>query len=206
MVSGLTGRTTVVPVQQDPEAANRATSSRSAGAAATSLPLTATPRTPRPSAVLAYAQGNKSTPHTVESDAVPSHLREPDAVDTFFQASQDPERPVAVGVGEEDDGWNGLLADGEGEEWDHGGEADEDDEDEDEEEEEGGNASNKSRRPRYRLPSWLKESFDSKVAACAKRDHSGLPPLYATHGTFWFPRPSAFFTMMKKRKIEPQDL
>ena len=52
-------------------------------------------------------------------------------------------------------------------------------------------------RPRRPLPEWLLSHFRMKVAECGPnfRDAHGLPPLYATGNTFWFPQPSTSFLL-----------
>jgi hypothetical protein len=60
----------------------------------------------------------------------------------------------------------------------------------------------KKRRP---MPDWLLSQFHIKLEECRDRDSRGLPPLYRIHHTFWFPRPSTFFTL-QQLDVCPQDL
>ena len=61
-----------------------------------------------------------------------------------------------------------------------------------------------TRRP---LPGWLLSHFRMKVAECGPnfRDANGLPPLYATGNTFWFPQPSISF-LLKHDNLSPEKL
>jgi hypothetical protein len=59
-----------------------------------------------------------------------------------------------------------------------------------------------SRRP---LPAWLLEPFKAKLEESKRRDEHGLPPLYANHGTFWFPQKSTFF-ILRQHHFSPPEL
>jgi hypothetical protein len=43
------------------------------------------------------------------------------------------------------------------------------------------------------LPPWLDAAFSAVLAEAKQRDSSGLPCLYAGHGTFWLPQKSTYF-------------
>ena len=115
---------------------------------------------------------------------------------------EDPQRPVDLGDDDDDD-----EGDGEGV-----GSEDLDETEGDEGDDEGDPSqvpAGPSERPqtRRRLPEWLLSQFRMKLAECGPnfRDVHGLPPLYASGNTFWFPQPSTFF-LLKHDNPSPDKL
>jgi hypothetical protein len=115
---------------------------------------------------------------------------------------EDPQRTLDSADDDEDDD---AVGDGLG---DEDGEPDNEDEGDDELDcrEEGADAAEtrNANPPRRPLPNWLLKPFKARVAESSSRDAKGLPPLYAHHQTFWFPRPSTFFLLRKQST--PQEL
>lgn len=111
--------------------------------------------------------------------------------------AEDPQRAVDLG---DDDGNPEVSGEGLGEE-------DEpelvDDELDDEEEEETAAEDMGIPHARHPLPTWLYDNFKAKVAESGRRNDKGLPPLYANHDTFWFPRPSTFFILQRNGVSPP---
>ncbi|KAJ7454551.1 hypothetical protein B0H11DRAFT_1926387 [Mycena galericulata] len=100
---------------------------------------------------------------------------------------------------EEEDGADGLLNDGLGEE---GEESD----GEEQGENAPGDAPNPtSSRPRRKLPGWLQTQFDEKLRLAGIRD-KGLPLLYARDKTFWFPLEDPYFALQQLESLSPQKM
>lgn len=99
----------------------------------------------------------------------------------------------------EDDGTDGLLNDGVGEE-DEGSDN----------EEQGGDASEGAANPqisgaRRKLPGWLQSQFDEKLKLAGIRD-KGLPLLYSRDKTFWFPVEDPYFALQHPDALSPQKM
>ena len=132
----------------------------------------------------------------------PSESRPPHYPTQHIIPEEDPQRTLDSTDDDEDDD---AVGDGLG---DEDGEPDDEDEGDDELDcrQEGADEAetrnvNPPRRP---LPNWLLKPFKARVAESSSRNARGLPPLYAHHQTFWFPRPSTFFLLRKQPT--PQEL
>jgi hypothetical protein len=131
-----------------------------------------------------------------------------DTPDTTFTSlahvipEEDSQRDVAAPDGDEQDGYFGLMGDGIGVE----GPVSEDlnlDGDPGHKLTDAIHQTEKS-DPKSPYPSWLMTTFREYVEASNKRDGK-LPPLYANHGSFWFPTKSRFFVLCQNHPT-PQDL
>lgn len=131
-----------------------------------------------------------------------SHVTNPPILRQIIP-SEDPQREVEVG---DDISDPEVSGDGIGVEDDVELQGDED-EDEDyvpQDEDEGSGTASKPHRRRM-LPPWLLDAFKARLAEAGPRDSQGLPSLYATQHTFWFPSPSTFF-LLRQRNISPPQL
>ncbi|KAJ7223233.1 hypothetical protein GGX14DRAFT_557813 [Mycena pura] len=99
----------------------------------------------------------------------------------------------------EEDGTDGLLNDGVGEE----------DEGSDDEEQDGEAPEDRptppSSQPRHKLPGWLQSQFDKKLMLAGIRD-KGVPLLYSRDKTFWFPIEDPYFALQHPESLSPQKM
>ncbi|KAJ7431317.1 hypothetical protein B0H11DRAFT_1941938 [Mycena galericulata] len=110
--------------------------------------------------------------------------------------------PQVVDEGQQDgeeDGADGLLNDGLGEE------GEESDGEEQGENAPGDAPNTSSSRPRRKLPGWLQTQFDEKLRLAGIRD-KGLPLLYARDKTFWFPLEDPYFALQHLESLSPQKM
>jgi hypothetical protein len=107
----------------------------------------------------------------------------------------------AVELNDEEDENPEISGDGLGDEDEFNMEGDEVDDERDPGEEYAGIQDTAVPRPRCPMPLWLHDAFKMKVTESAQRNEKGLPPLYANHQTFWFPRSSTFNRRVSHRKI-----
>ena len=119
-------------------------------------------------------------------------------------AEEDPQQSIEISEDDEDDEATGDGLGEEDDDLDDNGEGDGDFDEGSEFDDKGmAGKAKPSRRP---LPPWLLEPFKARVTESSSqyRDAAGLPPLYARHQTFWFPRPSTYFLI--KKGLTPQKL
>ena len=114
--------------------------------------------------------------------------------------AEDPQRAVDLG---DDDGDPEVSGEGLGEENEPELVDDEIDDEDDVGREETGSEDTAMPHARRALPPWLYDDFKAKVTESGHRNDKGLPPLYADHETFWFPRPSTFF-VLRRNNVSPQ--
>lgn len=115
---------------------------------------------------------------------------------------EDPQHPVDLGDDDDEDEGDG---EGVGSEDLDEAEGDEgDDEGDPNQVPAGPDEKTRTRRP---LPGWLLSHFCMKVAECGPnfRNSHGLPPLYASSNTFWFPQPSTSF-LLTHDDLSPEKL
>lgn len=95
-------------------------------------------------------------------------------------------------------------ADGTGLGDDGGDDGDDDDDDEGLDNHKGkGKAPAKKARKHHPLPQWLLDAFKAVVADCDQRDAEGLPPLYSTLKTFFYPKQSTYFLTRSNNLMSP---
>ena len=116
--------------------------------------------------------------------------------------NEDPQHPVNLGDDDDEDEGDGEgvgskdLDEAEGDEGDDEGDPNQ--------VPAGPDEKTRTQRP---LPGWLLSHFRMKVAECGPnfRNAHGLPPLYASGNTFWFPQPLTSF-LLTHDNLSPEKL
>ena len=163
-------------------------------------------------ATTASTGGVEASPlvHPVAALPSPTHVSPAPAMSSMSICTQvpivpdeDPQRDVAHTNDEEGDGYFGLMGDGIGEEDDilEDGDVDVDPGQEDTT----GSHNSKNQKQARALPSWLMASFKTCLDESKNRGDDGLPPLYTTYKSFWFPQQAPFFLLLTER-CTPQHL
>lgn len=86
-----------------------------------------------------------------------------------------------------EDNYSAMFHDGDG--------LGEEDEDDDNDDDDGMDQPSQPRRFLRPMPSWLEKPFRRHLSDSSNRNAQGLPPLYAEHKTFFFPKPSTYFLL-----------
>ncbi|KAJ7271337.1 hypothetical protein B0H12DRAFT_1008596 [Mycena haematopus] len=101
---------------------------------------------------------------------------------------------------DDEDGADGLLNDGLGDE-------EEESDDEEQPEDTAGDLRPAPQSiPRRKLPHWLQTQFEEKLRLASIRNSDGLPPLYERDKTFWFPVEDPYFALQHITSLSPQKI
>ncbi|KAF7377554.1 3'-5' exonuclease domain-containing protein [Mycena sanguinolenta] len=101
---------------------------------------------------------------------------------------------------DDEDGADGLLNDGLGDE------GEESDDEEQAENTAGDLRPSPPSRSRRKLPDWLQTQFDEKLRLASIRNSDGLPRLYEHDKTFWFPVEDPYFALQHTTSLSPQKM